>query len=66
MNKTLNGYQRPAVLKSIPLEFENPVLADSTVQVKSQIETIGQPLGLNGNGETIDLTGDNGFNYKWE
>jgi len=62
MKQNTKGYQRPAVLKSIPLEFESLVLADSQTTVPSSIKTVGQPV------ESMDFTDGNtsNFNFTWE
>jgi|GEM_PF-3913244 len=59
MNKA-QMYHSPMVLKSIPLEMESQVLAESKVVKSTSIEAEGQYY------ESYDPSKDNSFSFTWQ
>ena len=52
-------YVSPAILREVPLQLENPLLAGSVVNQQTTIETAGQQV------EQRDFS-TSGFNQVWE
>ena len=57
--KTKRKYVAPAVLETLWLEMDGPILAESVVTEDTEVESVGQ--------EVIDVGLENSdWNHKWE